>query len=107
MGSSSQSMSQQHDKETIKQVQQKLSEKGHKVQADGIMGPKTQQALKAFQEKNQLEATGELDPETLAELGVEGASSSTGGSSSKGASGSSAGGSDSSMGGASSSQKEK
>lgn len=76
--------------ETVKQVQQKLSEAGHEVQADGIMGPKTQAALKEFQEKKGLQASGQLDQQTLAALGVsEGGSASTGASSEKSSSGSS------------------
>ena len=69
----------------VKQVQQKLSQEGHQIQADGIMGPKTQAALKEYQEKNKLEATGNLDKETLSSLGVSGdmggSSAATGGSS--------------------------
>lgn len=90
------------DKETIKKVQQKLTEQGHDAgQADGVMGPKTQQALKEFQQKNQLQATGKIDQETLAELGVESGSSSMGSSSSKGASGQSSSGSAGASGGGS------
>lgn len=88
----SQSGSQQasQSQETVKQVQQKLSEAGHEVQADGIMGPQTQAALKEFQEKKGLQASGRLDQQTLAALGVsEGGSASTGASSEKSSSGSS------------------
>jgi peptidoglycan hydrolase-like protein with peptidoglycan-binding domain len=71
----------QQSQETVKQVQEKLSAAGHEVQADGIMGPKTQAALKQFQEKQGLQASGQLDQQTLAALGVsEGASASTGSS---------------------------
>ena len=76
--------------ETIKQVQEKLSAAGHNVQADGIMGPKTQAALKEFQQSKGLDASGELDQKTMAALGVsEGASASTGSSAEKSSSGSS------------------
>lgn len=52
-------------------------------QADGKMGPKTQAALKEFQQQQGLQATGRLDAQTLAALGMgEGQSSSTGSSSS-------------------------
>lgn len=93
---SSQSGSQQasQDQETIKQVQQKLSDAGHELQADGIMGPKTQAALKEFQEKKGLQASGELDQQTMAALGVsEGASASTGSSAEQSSSGSASQGS--------------
>jgi peptidoglycan hydrolase-like protein with peptidoglycan-binding domain len=43
------------------------------------MGPKTQAALKDYQEKKGLQASGKLDQQTIAALGVEeGASASTG-----------------------------
>jgi peptidoglycan hydrolase-like protein with peptidoglycan-binding domain len=81
---------QQMSAQTIKQVQEKLKAAGYDVQVDGIMGPKTQAALKEYQQKQGLQASGQLDQQTLAALGVsEGASASTGASSGK--SGSSAG----------------
>ena len=70
------------DQNTIKQAQEKLSSKGHDVQADGVLGPQTQAALKEFQEKEGIQASGRLDQETLAALGVEEASSGAGSTSS-------------------------
>lgn len=71
----------------IKEAQQKLSAAGHDAgPADGIMGPRTAQALKDFQQDKGLEASGQLDQRTLAELGLE--SSAIGASSSAGAQGS-------------------
>ena len=55
---------------TIKQAQEKLSSKGHDVSADGVLGPKTQAAVKEFQQKEGIQASGQLDQETLAALGV-------------------------------------
>jgi len=69
------------DQGTIKQAQEKLSSKGHDVQADGVLGPKTQAAVKEFQEKEGIQASGRLDQETLAALGVDEASAGTGSSS--------------------------
>ena len=58
----------------IKQAQQKLSAAGHNAgPADGIMGARTTQALKDFQQAKGLEATGQLDQRTLAELGLDSA----------------------------------
>ena len=58
----------------IKQAQQKLSAAGHNAgPADGIMGARTTQALKDFQQAKGFEATGQLDQRTLAELGLESA----------------------------------
>ena len=54
---------------TVKQAQEQLSAKGHDVQADGKLGPKTQAARKEFQQKEGIQASGQLDQETLAALG--------------------------------------
>ena len=74
--------------EVVKQAQEKLSAAGHDAgQPDGKMGPKTQAALKEFQEKEGLQASGRLDSETLAALEIgtpEGTTSSSAGSSSPG-----------------------
>jgi peptidoglycan hydrolase-like protein with peptidoglycan-binding domain len=77
------------DQGTIKQVQEKLSDKGHDVQADGVLGPKTQAALKEFQQKEGIQASGRLDQETLAALGVDEGSAGTGSSSPSSSTGSS------------------
>ena len=69
--------------ERIKQVQQKLKNQGHDAgPVDGVMGPKTQAALKEFQSAKGLKDSGQLDRETMAALGVSG-SASAGGSSDK------------------------
>lgn len=88
-GSQQQSSSQQegsqrqaHSPDVVKQVQEKLSAEGHKVTTDGKMGPQTQAALKEYQQQNGLQATGQIDQETLAKLGIESGSAATGGSSS-------------------------
>jgi peptidoglycan hydrolase-like protein with peptidoglycan-binding domain len=55
--------------EVVKQAQQKLSQMGHDAgPADGIFGPKTQAALKEFQQAKGLNETGQLDSQTLAAL---------------------------------------
>jgi peptidoglycan hydrolase-like protein with peptidoglycan-binding domain len=54
-------------------VQTKLNEQGHNVGAvDGIMGPKTQKGLKDFQSAKGMDASGQLDQQTLSALGVSG-----------------------------------
>jgi peptidoglycan hydrolase-like protein with peptidoglycan-binding domain len=74
---------QQWSADDIKKVQQALKEKGHDPGAvDGVMSSKTQQALREFQQKNGLQATGTLNAETAAKLGI-----SAGGKSSPGAGG--------------------
>jgi len=88
---------QSQSSDTVKQAQEKLSAAGYDVgTADGVMGPKTQDAIKQLQQDKQLNATGELDQETLAALGVNEENSSTG-SSSAGSSSSPSGDSSSSQ----------
>ena len=58
--------------EKVKAVQQALKDKGHHPgSVDGRMGPKTQQALRDFQNAQGMEATGQLDSKTMQSLGVE------------------------------------
>ncbi|HYC65217.1 MAG TPA: peptidoglycan-binding domain-containing protein [Reyranellaceae bacterium] len=53
----------------MKQAQEKLAQQGYDVgTADGVMGPKTQAALKKLQEDRGLKQSGQLDQETLAAL---------------------------------------
>jgi peptidoglycan hydrolase-like protein with peptidoglycan-binding domain len=56
----------------IKRVQEALKEKGHDPgPVDGILGPRTSEALKQFQQANGIEATGTLNAETKAKLGLD------------------------------------
>ncbi|MEW5914028.1 MAG: peptidoglycan-binding domain-containing protein [Thermodesulfobacteriota bacterium] len=57
-------------KELVKKVQTALNGAGYKVKVDGKMGKDTRNALKAFQKKNGLKATGRLTKATLTKLGV-------------------------------------
>jgi peptidoglycan hydrolase-like protein with peptidoglycan-binding domain len=58
--------------EQVKAIQQALKDQGHDPgEIDGIMGPKTEAALRDYQQKQGLKATGHLDAETSAKLGVE------------------------------------
>lgn len=62
----------QEGQANIKDVQQALKEKGFDPgPIDGVMGPKTRDALKSFQSANNLKATGKLDEQTAQQLGVE------------------------------------
>lgn len=59
-------------KEQVKAAQQALKDKGlYDAEVDGIMGPRTREAVREFQKTENLKATGRLDAETLARLGVE------------------------------------
>jgi peptidoglycan hydrolase-like protein with peptidoglycan-binding domain len=68
--SSSASSASAQNPEIVKQAQEKLSAAGHEVQPDGKMGPKTQAAVKEFQQKEGLQASGQLDQQTLAALEI-------------------------------------
>lgn len=70
-GSHAQAQTQSQSPEVVKQAQQKLAQKGYEVgAADGQLGPRTQEGVKKFQEQQNLTATGRLDRQTLAALGV-------------------------------------
>ncbi len=53
----------------VESVQRALAEAGHDPGAiDGVMGPRTTAALKAYQQQNGIDATGQLDDATRAKL---------------------------------------
>jgi hypothetical protein len=59
-------------RERVRRVQERLAAAGFDPgPADGIAGPRTRAALRAFQEARGLDPTGEPDGPTLAELGAE------------------------------------
>lgn len=67
----------------VKQIQTKLRDWGYyKGNVDGIYGSQTYEAVKAFQRNNGLTADGIVGPKTLAALGINSTSSSSGGTSS-------------------------
>jgi peptidoglycan hydrolase-like protein with peptidoglycan-binding domain len=70
----------------IKQIQQALQAKGHNAGTSGVMDDKTRDAIRAFQKKEGLSVTGNVDAKTAQALGVSvgQSGSSTGGGSSKG-----------------------
>jgi Putative peptidoglycan binding domain len=58
----------QHD---VRQAQEALKNQGHDPgPIDGVMGPQTRQALRAFQSSNGLKQTGMLDAETKQKLNI-------------------------------------
>jgi hypothetical protein len=60
-----------HSMTNVKQAQQALKDKGHDPgPIDGVMGARTQEAIKSFQSANNLQATGTLDAETSQKLGI-------------------------------------
>jgi peptidoglycan hydrolase-like protein with peptidoglycan-binding domain len=60
----------------LEQIQNALRQKGHDPgPVDGVMGPQTIAAVKAFQKEHGLTPTGQLDASTLAKLGMRGTAS--------------------------------
>ncbi len=55
----------------IRQLQVALNEEGQDIQVDGIWGPETHQALLNYQQDQNIDASGQLTPETLAELNLD------------------------------------
>jgi len=59
----------------VRDIQTDLNQKGYNVgQVDGVFGDSTQSALERFQRDQHLHATGQVDQQTLAALGIGGAS---------------------------------
>src|SRR5581483_6800458 len=56
--------------EEIRQVQIALREKGFAVEVDGVMGPRTREALMSFQRREGLQVTGQIDQRTFVSLGI-------------------------------------
>lgn len=56
---------------SVHEAQKALSSKGYSVGVDGIMGPKTREALRNFQRDQGLSETGRLDRQTMSALGIE------------------------------------
>ena len=75
----------QWSKDKVKAIQEALKTKGFDPgTADGVVGPKTNQALRDFQKSNNLQATGRIDDKTASALGVEAGSMGSSSSSSMG-----------------------
>lgn len=54
----------------IKQVQQNLQQAGYNVQADGVWGQGTKEALKAYQKSKNLNVSGKMDADTRSSMGM-------------------------------------
>jgi putative chitinase len=52
----------------VADLQQMLVRKGWAIATDGAFGPKTEQAVREFQQKNGLKVTGQIDTDTLNKL---------------------------------------
>jgi peptidoglycan hydrolase-like protein with peptidoglycan-binding domain len=72
----------QWSKDKVKEIQEALKSNGFDPgTADGVIGPKTNQAIRDFQKSKTLQATGRIDERTASALGVD-AMGKTGGRSS-------------------------
>jgi peptidoglycan hydrolase-like protein with peptidoglycan-binding domain len=61
----------QYDSSTVRDVQQALQNKGYDVgPIDGAMGPRTQSALREFQQQQGLTRSGRIDRQTMSALDV-------------------------------------
>jgi peptidoglycan hydrolase-like protein with peptidoglycan-binding domain len=57
--------------DNVRQVQQALQKKGFEAgPVDGILGPKTKEAVRNFQDRYGMKASGDIDNQTLYALGV-------------------------------------
>jgi peptidoglycan hydrolase-like protein with peptidoglycan-binding domain len=66
----------QYDSSTVRNVQQALQDKGYDVgPIDGVMGPRTQSALREFQQQQGLTRSGQLDQQTMSALDVQASAS--------------------------------
>lgn len=64
--------------EMIRRAQTALRDKGYyEGQIDGVFGPRTSTALRAYQREHKLAETGRLDPDTARSLGILGTASSS------------------------------
>ncbi len=62
----------QCDKQCIMSVQKQLKQQGmYKGPVDGVAGRKTQAAVKKFQSQKGLQATGQIDEQTLSQMNVQ------------------------------------
>jgi peptidoglycan hydrolase-like protein with peptidoglycan-binding domain len=55
----------------VRKIQQARKDAGHDVEVDGDWGDETRQALRDYQEEKNLGQSGDLDRQTIAELGVD------------------------------------
>jgi peptidoglycan hydrolase-like protein with peptidoglycan-binding domain len=54
----------------VRLIQEELRDEGYRIATDGVMGPNTRDAVRDFQRKNNLRATGNINARTLAALGL-------------------------------------
>jgi peptidoglycan hydrolase-like protein with peptidoglycan-binding domain len=79
-GTNAAGTAQQPDQQTIRQAEQQLQAAGFNPgTVDGVVDKDTREAVRKFQQENKLEATGELNQDTLLALKAEGGAGKPGG----------------------------
>jgi hypothetical protein len=56
--------------QSVRELQQQLRDRGHQIQVDGLFGPRTEEAVRAFQRANGARVDGIVGPETTGKLRV-------------------------------------
>jgi peptidoglycan hydrolase-like protein with peptidoglycan-binding domain len=56
--------------EEIRRVQMVLKEKGFEIEVDGLLGPRTKEALMTFQRREGIQVSGQIDVRTMTALGL-------------------------------------
>jgi peptidoglycan hydrolase-like protein with peptidoglycan-binding domain len=59
------------DANMVRKAQRVLTQQGFRTGVDGMMGPRTQAAIRGFQKARDLEPTGQLNRQTLVALGLQ------------------------------------
>ncbi len=60
----------------VESVQAKLKAEGFPVSVDGVWGPQSAEALRQFQQANSLDASGQIDAQTLTAMNIDASASS-------------------------------
>lgn len=60
----------------VESVQAKLKAEGFPVSVDGVWGPQSAEALRQFQQANNLDASGQIDAQTLTAMNIDASASS-------------------------------
>ncbi len=61
--------------EQVESVQSTLAQEGYNITVDGVWGPRTADAVRQFQQANNLDVTGQIDAQTLSALNLDASAS--------------------------------
>lgn len=59
----------------VESVQSTLAQEGYNITVDGVWGPRTADAVRQFQQANNLDVTGQIDAQTLSALNLDASAS--------------------------------